>query len=93
MATAAASSSRRNCSRSLALLVLVVLCLLSLSSVVRSDDPDPVLDFCIPDVGSSKDTGVWQTGTEDGDWSGQSDPSHMGVAQCECLSSLTQFNV
>lgn len=77
MATAAARSLRPNCSKSLVLLGLAV-CLLSWSSVVRGDDPDPVLDFCIAEFGQN--TGVWQTGTEDGDWTGQSDPSQIGVA-------------
>lgn len=85
MATAAARSTRCNSGEFLVLLGLAV-CLLSLSSVVRCDDPDEVLDFCIAVLGteptplSSAPSQVWQTGTEDGSWDHPSGPSQMGVA-------------
>jgi quercetin dioxygenase-like cupin family protein len=81
MATSTARSMRGNSGEFFVLLGLA-LCVLSFSSVVRCQDPDEVLDFCIA-VGATSapaPSNVWQTGTEEGSWDSPSDPSHMGVA-------------
>jgi quercetin dioxygenase-like cupin family protein len=77
----AARSTRSSAGEMLVWLGLAV-CLLSFNAgVVRSQDPDEVLDFCVAVLGTStQNTGVWQTGTEDSSWTAPSDPSQMGVA-------------
>lgn len=81
MIDAAARSTRPNKGQLLVLLGLAV-CLVSFNGVVRGDDPDGLLDFCVAviETGTTGTGDVWQTGTEDPTWVQPSDPSLMGVA-------------